>query len=75
MSMPDRTALTQQLRAELERLTREVQTLKVQKKEVMKGFNDDIKQREEAIADVLGEIDSCQVPLFDKDGAPTIGKK
>jgi hypothetical protein len=67
-----REELQADLRTKLEKLLREQRSVEMDKVASMQGFNAELKRIGNGIDTVLGEIDSCQAPLFDRDGRPAI---
>lgn len=51
------------LRVKLEKLLREQRQVEGEKKASAEGFNAELKRIDQSISDVLGDINSCQVPL------------
>jgi hypothetical protein len=60
------------LRTKLEKLLREQRSVEADKNASVQGFNAELKRIASAIDTVLGEIDACQMPMFDQHGKPTI---
>jgi hypothetical protein len=67
-----REELQADLRTKLEKLLREERSVEMDKVATTQAFNSELKRIAGAIDMTLGEIDACQMPMFDGQGKPTI---